>query len=178
MRRITQLNQSTDEAVTPKRILVAGVGHDNLRDLSVGRILADRLRLQDWPAGVHVEDLSFGAVVVLHWLQQDAPYDSAVFLAGESRDRKPGTIHCYTWEPGETSSEEIQARVVEAVTGIVSLDTLLTVVGYFGALPPTVRVIEVEPRDHEWGPELSPPVRAAIDEVEAMVKREVEELSA
>ena len=162
----------------PQRILIAGVGYDNLRDLSAGRILIERLRHREWPLGVHVEDLSFGAVVVLHWLQQGPAFDAAVFLAAEPRGREPGSTWRYTWQQAQASDEEIQARVADAVTGVVSLDTLLTVVGYFGALPPTVRVIEVEPRDHDWGPELSPPVRGAVDEIEAMVKREVEELSA
>ena len=163
-----------------KRILVAGVGYDNLRDLSFGRILIERLRSQEWPPAVHVEDLSFGAIVVLHWLQQDPPFDSALFLAGEERGRRPGTIHGYTWclenpPDGRTASpEEIQSRVEDAVTGAISLDTLLIVLGYFGALPRHVRVIEVEPRDHEWGLELSPPVAAALKDVEAMVRREVD----
>ncbi len=163
-----------------KRILVAGVGYDNLRDLSFGRILVERLRSREWPPAVHVEDLSFGAIVVLHWLQQDPPFDSALFLAGEQRGRTPGSIHDYTWcleNPRDgcaASPEEIQSRVEDAVTGAISLDTLLTVLGHFGALPGDVRVIEVEPRDHEWGLELSPPVAGALKDVEAMVRREVD----
>ena len=163
-------------AETTKRILVAGVGYDNLRDLSVGRILVERLRSREWPAGVHIEDLSFGAVVVLHWMQQAPPFDSALFLAAEQRGREPGSTHRYTWRQTLPPAEEIQARVSDAMTGVISLDTLLTVVGYFGALPPRVRVIEVEPRDHDWGRELSPPVERALDDVEAMVSREVQEM--
>ncbi len=90
-------------AARPRRILVAGVGHDNLRDLAVGRILIQRLQQQDWPIGVHVEDLSLGAVIVMHWLQQESPYDSALFLAGEARGREPGSIHRGTWESSCTS---------------------------------------------------------------------------
>ena len=163
-----------------KRILVARVGYDNLRDLSFGRILIERLRSREWPPAVHVEDLSFGAIVVLHWLQQDPPFDAALFLAGEQRGRTPGSIHDYTWcleSPRHgcaASPEEIQSRVEDAVTGAISLDTLLIVLGHFGALPRHVRVIEVEPRDHEWGLELSPPVARALTDVEAMVRREVD----
>ncbi len=163
-------------AATQKRILVAGVGHDNLRDLAVGRILAERLGRQNWPAGVHVHDLSYGGVMVLQWLQQEPPFDAALFLAGEPRDRRPGTIQCYAWEPSGTSPQEVQARVVDAVTGIVSLDTLLTVAGHFGALPTTVRVIEIEPLHCDWGPKLSSTVDAALPEVESMVRREVKEM--
>ena len=79
-----------------KRILVAGVGYDNLRDLSFGRILIERLRSREWPPAVHVEDLSFGAIVVLHWLQQDPPFDAALFLAGEQRGRTPGSFRAHS----------------------------------------------------------------------------------
>jgi len=64
------------------------------------------------------------------------------------------------------------------VTGIISLENLLTVVGYFGALPPCVRVIEIEPRDDDWGPTFSPEVEAAMADVETLVRRDVQELLA
>ncbi len=160
------------------RILVAGVGYGNLRDLSVGPVLVERLRRREWPVGVYVEDLSFGAVHVLHWFQESPPFDAAVFLAAVARGRKPGSIHRYTWMAPYLAAEEVQTRVAEAVTGIISLDTLLTVVGYFGALPPRVHVIEVEPRDQEWGAVFSPLVEAALDRVEGMIQRHVRELLA
>ncbi len=54
-------------------------------------------------------------------------------------------------------------RVSEAVTGVISLDNLLIVGGYFGIWPPDVVIVEVEPCDENWGPEFSEPVRAAIN---------------
>lgn len=161
-----------------KRVLVAGVGYQNLRDMSVGPIMAERLSALDWPEGVQVEDLSFGAVHVLHWFQQSESFDAAVFVTAAARGREPGSVHRFAWSAPDVPAEEVQAGVAEAVTGVISLDTLLTVVGYFGALPPRVLVVEVEPRDDSWGPELSPPVEAALDEVADVVREEVLELAA
>ena len=161
-----------------KRILVAGVGYGNLRDLSAGPALVERLRRKAWPASVQVEDLSFGAVHALHWFQQGPPFDAVVFLTAALRGREPGSVRRYAWSAPSLAAEEVQTRVAEAVTGVIDLDTLLTVVGYFGALPPRVSVIEIEPRDHDWGPAFSPPVEAALGRVEALVEQEVRGLLA
>lgn len=156
------------------RILVAGVGYRNLRDLSVGPALVERLAQGAWPIGVQVEDLSFGAIHVLHWLRDQPTFDAAIFLAGAARGRPPGSIHHYRWAAVPVSAEAVQERVAEAVTGIISLDTLLIVLGYFEALPPRVTVVEIEPRDVDWGPAFSPPVEAALEGVMALVRSEVE----
>ncbi len=162
----------------PRRVLVAGVGYSNLSDLSVGPVLVQRLQRHSWPDGVQVEDLSFGGVHVLHWLQEALPFDAAVFVAGVARGREPGSVHRSAWAAPDVSAEEVQARVAEAVTGIISLETLLTVLGYFGVLPPPVTVIEVEPRDQGWGPAFSAPVEAALAVAEAQVERAVAEVLA
>lgn len=169
------------QGVRPRRVLVAGVGYTNLSDLSLGPILAERLAARRWPLDargerqVSVEDMSFGAVHALHWLQAHPPFDAAVFVAASSRGRAPGTVDCADWRIPRVSAEEVQQRVAEAVTGIISLDTLLTVVGYFGGLPPRVVVIDVEPRDEGWGPALSPALEAALPEIEALIGRQVQD---
>jgi hydrogenase maturation protease len=154
------------------------VGYRDLRDFSVGPVLVERLRRQAWPPGVEVEDLSSGAVHVLHWLQAQPPFDAAVFVAAVERGREPGCVHAYAWTAPTDTAEGVQQRIAEAVTGVIGLDTLLVVLGYFGALPPRVSVIEVEPRDEAWGESFSPPVEAALDEVSRLVRRQVEALVA
>jgi hydrogenase maturation protease len=165
-------------ASVTRRVLVAAVGYRNLRDLSIGPLLIDHLRDREWPAGVQVEDLSFGAIHVLHWLQEQAPFDAVIFVAGAKRDRQPGTVTRSLWRAPDTAAEAVQASIAEAVTGVISLDTLLIVLGYFEALPDHVALIEIEPRDDEWGPELSEPVAQAFGEAGRLVEREVQNLIA
>jgi hydrogenase maturation protease len=150
-------------------VLVAGVGYRNLRDLSVGPALVDRLRTVAWPPCVQIEDLSFGAVHVLHWLQAQPAFDAAVFVAAASRGREPGSVDQRAWTAPDVTAEAVQAAVAEAVTGVISLDTLLLVLAYFEALPRHVTVVEIEPRDEDWGPDFSPPVEAALDQVADLV---------
>ena len=72
--------------------------------------------------------------------------------------------------------QEIQIRVTEAVTGIISLDALLAVVGHFGALPPRVRVVEVEPADESWGDGFSSVLASRLETIEEMIEGIVREL--
>jgi hydrogenase maturation protease len=159
-----------------RRVLVAGVGYRNLRDLSAGPILIDRLRTLAWPPGVDVEDLSFGAVHVLHWLEERPPFDAALLVAAVARGREPGSLTRSTWSTPQLPAEAVQERVAEAVTGVISLDTLLIVLGYFAALPPRVTIIEIEPLADEWGPALSSCVETALAEAERLVEHEVQVL--
>src|SRR3990172_8276576 len=91
-------------AVRGRRVLVGGVGYTNLRDLSAGPLLVERLACLDWPAGVDVEDLSAGAVHVLHALQAAEPYDAMILVAGVRRGDAPGTVRCAPYRPWSPSS--------------------------------------------------------------------------
>jgi hydrogenase maturation protease len=147
--------------------------------MSVGLLLLDRLRTMEWSAQVEVEDLSFGAVHVLHWLQERAhPFAAAVFVAGVNRGRPPGSVTRVEWRAPTIAAEAVQERIAEAVTGVISLDTLLIVLGYFEALPEHVTLIEIEPRDDDWGPQLSEPVAAALGDASRMIQEEVQRLVA
>jgi hydrogenase maturation protease len=157
-----------------QRVLVAGVGYRNLRDMSAGPELIERLHELEWPVGVQVEDLSFGAVHVLHWLQERAPFDAAILVAAIARGRPPGSVTRLVWSAPQMTGEAVQEAIAEAVTGVIGLDTLLVVLGYFAALPPRVIVIELEPRDEDWGPDFSPVVQTALDEAVHLVISDVQ----
>ena len=165
-----------DQPGVGPRVLVGGVGYTCLGDLSVGPGLIERLSQQSWPPGVVVEDLSYGPIDVLFRLQASPPFGAAIFATAVSRGREPGTLHRARWVSPHPSPDELQARIAEAITGVISLDNLLCVLDHFGALPTEVIVLEVEPLAETWGIEFSPPVLAAIDEAEAAVQAEVERL--
>ena len=146
-----------------KRVFVGAVGYTNLRDLSVGPAIVQELQRLDWPAGVEVDDLSPGGpIATVHRFREAPPYDRVVLVGAVGRSRQPGQVYCYRWDGCLPDRDEIQARVAEAVTGVISLDNLLIIGGFFGIWPPNVVVVEVEPRDEDWGLEFSEPVQAAI----------------
>ena len=57
--------------------------------------------------------------------------------------------------------------------GLVSVDNLLILGRYYGALPDDVVLIEAEPADETWGDRLSPDVARVLDAGVAAVLEEI-----
>ena len=155
------------------RTLIAGVGYSNLSDLSAGPLVAARLRQERWPAYVEVDDLSYGPIAVVHrFAEAVPPYRRLVLVGAADRGRKAAPlVRCYRWEGVLPPAEEVQARVAEAVTGVIDLDNLLVVAQQFGALPEEVFVIEIQPVVTEFGLEPSPAVVVLLPEVCRLARR-------
>ena len=146
------------------RVLVGGVGYRFLRDDSVGPHVSDLLAGRAG-ADVEVEDLSYHPVGLSQNLQERPPYDRLVLVGAVRRGREPGAVEAYRWDGSLPPVDEIQERVAEAVTGVISLDNLLIVCGALGGLPDDVHVVEVEPTEETWGDGFSPLIEARIPEV-------------
>ena len=145
-------------------MLVGGIGYRNLRDGSVGLHVIERLGTGGRD-GVEVEDVSYHPVGLSQNLQERPDYDRIVLVGAVARGRPPGTITAYRWDGRLPGGKEVQARVSEAVTGVISLDNTLIVCGALGGLPDDVRVVEVEPASEDWGEELSPEVEERLQEI-------------
>jgi hydrogenase maturation protease len=146
------------------RVLVGGIGYRNLRDGSIGLHVIDRLadRAGD---GVEIEDLSYHPVGLSQNLEERPDYDRIVLVAAVARGRSPGSVTSYRWDGRLPDRDEIQTRVSEAVTGVISLDNTLVVCGALGGFPDDVRVVEVEPASEQWGEELSPEIEERLPEI-------------
>ncbi|MDQ3634571.1 MAG: hypothetical protein M3405_08695 [Acidobacteriota bacterium] len=154
------------------KVLIAGVGHPNLKDLSFGQVLLPFLEKQKWTKGFDLENLSFGAIAVLQWFQ-DYPgkYDRVIFVsAAERKGRRPGTLDVYKWDFAPLDEEVVQECVAESVTGIISLDNLMQILQFFEVLPPEVFVLDLEPVDSEIGFECSPEITKRFDEFSEIIK--------
>ena len=162
-------------STTDMRVLICGVGYDNLRDSSLGPVLIEQLRTMNWPVGFEFEDLSYGPIGIMHNLDSRVPYDRLVLVAGVKRGRRPGSVHAYRWGGSLPNEEEVQARVAEAVTGVVSLDNLLIIGTWFRKLPSEVFVVEVEVEDENWGSGFSEAVTRAIPMATEAIKLAAEQ---
>jgi hydrogenase maturation protease len=155
------------------RTLIGGIGYWYLRDGSLGPVVAAELARESWPAETSIEDLSYGPIAVIQRLQDVAvPFERLVLVAAVRRGRPAGTVSAFRWDGTLPDEEQVQARVAEAVTGVISLDNLLAVAGFFDALPPEVLVVEVEPEDEGWGEGFS----ESVDAVRSRVMQIVREL--
>lgn len=166
------MSAATPVLIAGRRVLIAAVGYRNLRDMSVAHEVLPALQQMEWPPEVEFDDLSFGPIAIVQRFQaQPGYFDRLVLISAVERGRPPGSVHRYRWAGDLPDAEEIQQRVGEAVTGVISLDNLLIVAQHFGALPPDVEVVEVEPEDTGWGPGFTDRVAAALPEVMAAVRR-------
>ena len=150
------------------RILVGGVGYRFLRDNALGIHLTDTLADRA-TNGIEIEDLGYHPVGFTQNLQDRPPYDRIIFVGAIARGREPGTVRAYRYDHVLPPTEEIQERVSESVTGVISLDNLLIVTEAFGAFPDDVWVVEVEPADEGWGEGFSPEIEAKLPEIEETV---------
>jgi hydrogenase maturation protease len=154
------------------RVLVGGVGYRNLRDHSFGVVLGDALAARSWPTAVTVEDISYNPIAVVQRLEDEPAerrFGLAIVIGAVERGRPAGTLAAYRWNLALPDTAAIQAAVTEAVTGVIALDNTLVIGRYFGALPPLVVVVEIEPAIHEFGDELSPPVADALERARELV---------
>ena len=155
------------------KVLIAGVGHPNLKDLSFGQVLLPFLEKQKWAKDFDLENLSFGAIAVLQWFQ-DHPgkYDRVIFVSAAERERRaPGTLDVSKWDFAPLDEEVVQECVAESVTGIISLDNLMQILQFFKVLPPEVFVLDLEPVDSEIGFECSPEITKRFEEFSEIVKQ-------
>jgi len=151
--------------------LIGGVGYHYLRDFSAGVVAWEELAAEPWPDRVEVEDLGYNPVAVAHRLQgADPPVERLVVVAAARRGRTSGTVTPYRWDGTLPGAEELQARVVEAVTGVVDLDNLILVLGALDAAPSETIVVEIEPEVEASGEELTPGVRRAVEEAKRLVR--------
>jgi hydrogenase maturation protease len=154
------------------RTLIAGVGYSNLSDLSVGPLAAAQLCRETWPEHIEVDDLSYGPIAVVHrFAEASPPYRRLVLVGSAARGGRAAQMRCYRWRRVLPPAEEVQARVAEAVTGVIDLDNLLVVAQQFGALPEEVFVIEIQPVVTEFGLVLSPAVAELLPEVCRLARR-------
>lgn len=158
--RATTTTPMTGQAMP--RTLIACVGYRNLRDLSAGNAVVDALLPLPWPEGVEVEDLSYGPMDAIFRLREARFARLFIVGAAGQRSARPGLVRWRPWRYEPEAPATVQARVAEAVTGVISLENLLVICAHFAALPPDVTVIEIEPGDDGWGDEFSPPVARAI----------------
>ena len=156
-------------------LLIAGVGYAHLRDLSFGMEMVERLQAMDWPEDVRIEDFGYGPIAILHWFEETPGrrFDRAIFVGAMERDREPGTLVTYDWIPRALDPDDVQARICEAVTGVISLENLLIIAQHFDILPRRTTVIEIEPPDKEFGLGLSPLGEERMDEVIAWIRHAV-----
>lgn len=155
-------------------ILIGGVGYRWFGDQSFGLVASDELARLDWPQGVDVEDLGYGALhVALDLAEADPKYERVILIAATERGREPGRLYRFACEASTPPTEEIHARIYEAGAGVIDLDHLVVIGRHLGALPHDVVAVELEPGPGTTGDALSGVAQALLPHAVDLVRSEV-----
>lgn len=143
-------------------VLVAALGHAWLRDQAFGLKVLAELRARELPRDVELADWTFGTITAFQKLAQ-SEYARAIFVSGTPRaGRTPGTLARWSPVTELPDAGEIHGRIGDCVMGAVSVDNLLIIGKFYGALPDDVVLVEAEPVDDSWGNDLSPAVSSVL----------------
>ncbi len=152
-------------------VLVGGVSLLYQGDLDAGRIAVERLAEEDIGRDVVVEDLSYGAIAVMHRLVDLRP-EALVLVGAAERERPPGTVERRRLHDPGRSPEEVQDAVAGAYTGYVNIDLLVDVASGFGVLPERTVAVEIEPAYAGPSTALTPQAEAALEQALELVRSE------
>lgn len=156
------------------RILIGGIGYRWFGDGSFGLVATDELATFDWPEGVEVQDLGYGALhVALDLADADPAYERVILLGVTERGREPGRLYRFPCDAPLCDGDEVQSRMYEAGAGVIDLDHLVVIGRHLAALPPDVVAIELEPQPGSTGDRLSEQARSLLPELIDLVRLEV-----
>ena len=148
------------------RTLIAGVGYSNLSDSSIGPVAAAELKKQAWPPHIKIDDLSYGPIAAVHNLAEVEPrYERLVLITAADFGARPPAMRWDRWPAVLPDAGEVQARVVEATSGVIDWKNLLVVLQQFEVLPSEVFVIAVQPVNTDFGMELSLGMQKLMPEI-------------
>lgn len=154
------------------RTLIGGVGYFNLSDLSAGPLVTEALGRERLAERVDVVDLSYGGpIATVHRLSETRPpYERLVLVGARAREGGEGGYRWYRWSKEMPSPAEVQARIAEAVTGVIDLASFPIIAQQFGALPDDVRIVEIDPVETGAGLEPSEAVKRILPDVCRLVR--------
>jgi hydrogenase maturation protease len=161
--------------MSPKRVLVAGVGNVFLGDDGFGVEVVRRLAGRELPDGVEVADFGIRGMDLAYALQDD--YEVVIFVDATPRGEEPGTVYLIEPEIEEDGEVSLDTHGMDPVKVMKLARTL-------GARPTRTLVVGCEPQVLVSGEnyedmlmELSEPVRAAVEEAVKLVESLVEEIN-
>ncbi len=128
------------------RVVIGIVGYYQfIRGYPLGPELMTRLRAEPWPDGVDIREMNWGPIAIVQDFQSKAEkVDRVVLVGAVDRNLPQGTVTCRRWAGGVLETLEVQRRVFEAVTGVISLDNLLIIGAHFGVWPGEMITVEAQ----------------------------------
>lgn len=148
-------------------ILVLGVGNILLKDEGVGVRVVEALRSRDLPPGVELMD---GGTLGLDLMSPISRADHLIVVDAVRAGDEPGVVYRFR-------ADEVDVKRMP-ITSLhqVSLFEVLSLCKQIGEAPREVVVIGVEPKEIDWGLELTPEIQQRVEQVVELVLQEIRRL--
>ena len=151
-----------------KRVVVIGIGNALLKDEGVGVHVIQRLENFIPPEGIQLEVVDGGTSPDICLCFEGV--DKLIAIDAAKGNNKPGTI--YRFHPDELEYDVGTAISMHQAGLLHSLKLLQ----YLGLSPKQVVIIGIEPKEIDWGLELSDEVAQRVPEVVKFVQEEIQQV--
>ncbi len=103
--------------------------------------------------GTRVENLTWSPIHVVQQFQDVGAWAPAriVLVGAAALCERPGRVRAFRWDGGTLPESVVQARVYEAVTGIVDIENTLMIGEHFGVWPAEVYSVEADLQADAFG---------------------------
>jgi hydrogenase maturation protease len=148
-----------------KKTIVLGVGNLLLKDEGIGIHVVQELQKRQLPNGVEVVD---GATSGMNLLALFPEASRLIIVDCVKGGKEPGTIYKFT-------PDEVKKREWRLMTSLhdVNLADVLQLAEQMNEMPEEVVIIGVEPKELDYGVELSPELEAKLPQVIEEVFKEL-----
>ncbi len=156
-----------------KKTIIGTVGYHILGNHSMPPTLFSHLQQLSLPDFVKVDELNWGPVAVVQMFEAEEPsFERVVILCAiERAERDIGEITVYQWKGGLPDTEQIQACVGDAATGVISVENLLVIGEYFKVWKDEVYLVDVEPGPEVAGEQFTPEMEQQIPNIISLVRK-------
>jgi hydrogenase maturation protease len=149
-----------------ENVIVMGVGNILLKDEGVGVKVIEELTKLDMPENVELVD---GATLGLDLLPVIERADRLIIIDVVKTGSEPGTIFKFTPRDVETPHEPGRMSLHQ-----ISLLEVLAMAEMLGNKAPQTVIFGIEPKEIDWGRELSPEIS---EKIPALIELVIEEIA-
>lgn len=142
--------------------LILGCGNLLLQDEGIGVHLIEYLKQKELPKDVELLDGGTAGFDLIDFIQQA---EKVVIIDAVKAGGEPGSIYCFNPDDFET---EVPPRT--SLHGI-TLKDVFGILQELGPLP-KIKIIGIEPKNIDYGTELSPELKEILPKISELVLRE------
>lgn len=149
------------------KIMVMGVGNILLSDEGLGVRFLDELAQKTLPANVELLEGGTAGLELVHLIQE---VDFLIVVDAINAKSEPGAL--FRFQPGDIQIFPEEYEVSFHQIGIVEVLTMANVLGH----APQTLIFGVQPKNLDWGMEVSPEIKALFPRLAELVLLEIDSI--